>query len=169
MADYLLPCSCGQKVPVSIRHAGQMVRCVCGAELEVPALRGLRELEGAAGATAPARRAWGDRQRVVFGLAVASLVAFAVAGYLALGLPPGPEPPAVVEIDQNSPIGMVVAVYDDLKRGLDVDLPAPTLVERAQAQRREMLLWGMRIALALGGIGLVAMTVVLLSGKSQKR
>ncbi len=168
MADYLLPCSCGQKVPVSVRHAGQMVRCACGAELEVPTLRGLRELESAAGTT-PARRVWGDRQRVVFALAVASLVAFAVGGYFSWRLPPGREPPPTIELDENSPIGLVVAVYDDLQRGLVVDVPAPTLFEREQAERRTMLLWGMRIALGLGGIGLAAMVIVLLSGKWQKR
>ncbi len=169
MSEYLLPCSCGQKVPVSARHAGQTVHCTCGAELDVPTLRGLRELENAKSTTIPEQRTWGNHQRVVFLLAVASLVAFAIAGFLALRVPPKIEPPPPIEIDQDSPIGLVFAAYDDLKRGLDIAPPALNLYERQAAQRREMLMWGVRIALALGGIGLVATVAVLLSGKSQKR
>ena len=169
MSEYLLPCSCGQKVPVSARHAGQTVRCTCGAELDVPTLRGLRELETAGSPTVSARRAWGNRQRVVFLLAVASLVAFAVAGFLALRIPPKIEPPPAIEINQESPMTQVFAAYDELKRGLGVAPPALNLYERQAAQRREMLMWGVRIALALGGIGAVATVAVLLSGKSEKR
>jgi hypothetical protein len=169
MSEYLLPCSCGRKVPVSTRHAGQTVRCACGAELEVPTLRGLRELEPAGAAAAPARGTWENRQRIAFLLAVASLLAIGVAGYLAWRLPPKIEPPQPIEIDQNSSIGMVFMAYDDLKRGLDIAPPELNLYERQAVYHRDMLSWGIRIALVLGGIGAVATVVALLSGKSQKR
>ena len=45
--QFLLPCSCGQKVRVGNAQAGAGVRCVCGKSLTVPTLRGLRELESA--------------------------------------------------------------------------------------------------------------------------
>ena len=45
--QFLLPCSCGQKVRVSNAQAGGEVYCVCGKSLSVPTLRGLRQLEPA--------------------------------------------------------------------------------------------------------------------------
>ena len=63
---YLLPCSCGEKIAVDASQAGEQVRCVCGANLDVPSLRGLRQLETAEAAEPlPARsqpNAWGLRQ-----------------------------------------------------------------------------------------------------------
>jgi hypothetical protein len=56
---YLLPCSCGQKVPVASAQAGGQVMCGCGNRLSVPTLRGLRELKVApAEATAQSRPGW---------------------------------------------------------------------------------------------------------------
>ncbi|MHC4405869.1 MAG: hypothetical protein ACYTG0_40010, partial [Planctomycetota bacterium] len=67
-AKYLLPCSCGQKIPVGATQAGGGLRCECGAELEVPALRELTQLDRAE--VKPTRRApapsWGSRQSVFF-------------------------------------------------------------------------------------------------------
>ena len=55
--QYLLPCQCGQKLPVDASQAGLRVRCACGAEPQVPTLRGLAALERAtatsSAATAP--------------------------------------------------------------------------------------------------------------------
>lgn len=42
---YLLPCSCGEKIRVRTRHAGETVTCRCGTKLQVPTIRGLRQLE----------------------------------------------------------------------------------------------------------------------------
>ena len=55
---YLLPCSCGKKLPVSAAQAGAGVTCACGQKLRVPTLRGLRELEPAR-AESPVRTAPG--------------------------------------------------------------------------------------------------------------
>jgi hypothetical protein len=169
MSDYLLPCSCGQKLAVSVRQAGQSVRCTCGASLEVPTLRGLRELHPADVQAAARARAWGDRHRVAFVLIALSLGACAVAGYLWIAIPPSPEPQQLIDVDENTPIGTVYAVYQDLQRGLDVEPPGLNYLERALSERREMMLWGARIALALAGCGTIAAVVVLLSAAARKR
>ncbi len=44
-AVYLLPCSCGKKVPVDAGQAGAKVTCDCGQQLAVPTFRALKELE----------------------------------------------------------------------------------------------------------------------------
>lgn len=70
-AYYLLPCSCGKKIEVDAGQSGLNIRCSCGAELTVPTLRGLSQLERAS--APPAGRAdvapestWGARQALVF-------------------------------------------------------------------------------------------------------
>jgi hypothetical protein len=73
---YLLPCTCGKKTPVAAAQAGEIVNCPCGAPLTVPTLRGLRDLEIAAEATArPQKRGWTATQGYLFscGILVAML------------------------------------------------------------------------------------------------
>lgn len=67
---YLLPCQCGKKTEVDSSQAGLQVRCECGTELPVPAMRGMAALErvdreadklgGKKGST------WGRRQGLMF-------------------------------------------------------------------------------------------------------
>ncbi len=42
---YLLPCTCGQEVPVTTTQAGADVPCPCGRTLAVPTLLGIRQLK----------------------------------------------------------------------------------------------------------------------------
>ncbi|WP_146445311.1 hypothetical protein [Botrimarina colliarenosi] len=110
---YLLPCSCGQSIPVSASQAGGRVTCECGAEREAPRLRELRQLptdQPEAKATA----GWGFRQGVLSaGLVIAGLLA-GVAGWFAAIEPAAPEPfdaaarQAAVEqgLDAMPPVGL---------------------------------------------------------------
>jgi hypothetical protein len=168
MADYLLPCSCGRKVPVSTRHAGHTVRCQCGVELEVPTLRGLSELERAESVGRPTRGDWGNQHRLVFAFVVGAVVCFGFAAFMAVRLPAKIEL-SVVEIDADTPISTVYEVYYDLQRGVDVDPPTLSIEGREMMKLRELLLWGIRIALAAGGICTAGAIAVMLSGRSQKR
>lgn len=75
---YLLPCEkCGEKTPIDVNQAGQQIACQCGQMLEIPSLRGIRELEviDGLGSTSVSRPAWGVGRRVVFvvGLVVSIL------------------------------------------------------------------------------------------------
>jgi len=47
MAEYLLPCACGQKLRVTTAQAGRQIACACGKPLSVPTLRGLAQLQPA--------------------------------------------------------------------------------------------------------------------------
>jgi len=83
-AKYLLPCSCGRKIPVDRSQAGQGIRCECGARLEVPTMRALRLLERVTpkpDAARPTRSAWGARQGL---LLLGVLVILAALGLMAL-------------------------------------------------------------------------------------
>jgi hypothetical protein len=83
--QFLLPCSCGQKLTVSPSQAGGQVACSCGKLLSVPTLRGLRELEIAPStAPAPVTSGWSPVHGAIFasGLVVAAigLVFLALSG-----------------------------------------------------------------------------------------
>lgn len=44
--QYLLPCPCGQTIPIEISQAGRSVTCAsCGESIEVPTMREIRQLE----------------------------------------------------------------------------------------------------------------------------
>lgn len=84
---YLVECSCGEKIAVGAGQAGQVVRCGCGRDVNVPLLRELRALpsvdapEPGRASAAPAAR---PRLRgklvflgvlgVIFGLSVSGLL-----------------------------------------------------------------------------------------------
>jgi len=80
VARYLLPCECGQAVPIEVSQAGEKVICPCGRVLEVPALRAVRQLRVAPAESvarvAPSRWTFGH------GLAFALGVFLLVAGLL---------------------------------------------------------------------------------------
>jgi hypothetical protein len=74
--EYLLPCSCGQKMRITAAQAGAQLACACGKSLAVPTLRGIKQLEIAPVATAaksPGR--WSPIHGALFasGLAIASI------------------------------------------------------------------------------------------------
>jgi hypothetical protein len=62
MSKYLLTCGCGKTVPVDVGQAGGQIACSCGNQLDVPALRQLRQLPQEKVAEAVARSTWGTRQ-----------------------------------------------------------------------------------------------------------
>lgn len=68
MSKYLLPCECGKGVAVDIKQAGQQLACECGKLLEVPTLRGVRELEplSDSASSIPKRADWDRSRGMVF-------------------------------------------------------------------------------------------------------
>src|SRR5262245_47331466 len=82
--QFLLPCSCGQKVRVAIAQAGEQVACVCGQRLAVPTMRGIRQLEPAPETAAKTVPGWSRVHGAIFaaGLvaAVVGVVLMAVNG-----------------------------------------------------------------------------------------
>lgn len=81
--QYLLPCDkCGKKHEVEPSQAGGQIACVCSHTIEVPSLRGLRELETAEPTTTlPSTRSLGaGRTREMTGrvICVVGLFVFAI-------------------------------------------------------------------------------------------
>ncbi len=90
---HLLPCRCGKKIEVDVRQAGQTITCQCGAMVDVPTMRQVRQLERAAttgGKTAPR---WSPLQGAVFAagvlIAVISLSVLVVLFVRRIGIDTG--------------------------------------------------------------------------------
>jgi hypothetical protein len=91
---YLLPCPCGKKNEIDSSQSGLTVRCACGAELSVPAMRGLANLERVERSSAPmpgqSSGTWGRRHGVVFlGGVILTFAALATL-YFWMGIPQRP-------------------------------------------------------------------------------
>ena len=83
--QYLLPCSCGQKIRIESSQAGGQVACGCGRTLAVPTLRGIRRLEVAADAVRTKERpTWSRLHGAAFagGMFAATLGVVLVALYV---------------------------------------------------------------------------------------
>jgi hypothetical protein len=148
MPEYLLPCSCGQKTAVSTAQAGQAIRCACGAEMQVPTLRGLWALEVAEAAGGDKRGpVWENRHRAAFVFVLGSLVCLGVAAYLWATLPARPTVPTAKEVSDtldNSPMAQALQTYSDMQQGLGQSLAA-----HPDAQTRRQMTWGIGAALAI--------------------
>lgn len=122
---YWLPCHCGQKVPVTATLAGAIVRCACGAELAVPALRDISRLETAANGGSvlnrPAKPAWDKRRaRILFGAVVVAFCGVLLV-YLEI------VQPRPLDVKSLAPI-QVWYLWQNLRRGPDRHL-APVETE----------------------------------------
>jgi hypothetical protein len=95
---YLLPCQCGQRIPVEATQSGQEVTCPCGRRLEVPTMRKLSTLERTRRPerTRPPSTSWGARQAVFLLGVIITLAGLAFAAYLYLKRP---QIPPVVDLN----------------------------------------------------------------------
>ena len=85
--QFLLPCSCGNSIPIETTQAGQTIECpACQLQLEVPSYSQIKKLPLEESATEgkrksqPGEKNWGYGQGVLFATGLAILV---IAGILA--------------------------------------------------------------------------------------
>jgi hypothetical protein len=149
MSHYLLPCGCGQQISVSAAQAGESLRCSCGATVEVPTMRELRELERVEAKEPVRGDRWGDRQRLALGLLIAAFVLWGGAGYLFAKIPPSLPPfdPNMPDpLQQNSTPAQAFDVFHEMQRGLHATPPSFD----QYAHERATLHVGIAITLVLG-------------------
>lgn len=82
--QYLLPCSCGKKVRISLSQAGGQAACGCGQSLAIPTLRGIRQLDVALDTASAGAPTWTKLHGVFFsgGVLLAAVGAALIAYYL---------------------------------------------------------------------------------------
>lgn len=148
-AKYLLPCSCGRKIPVDRSQAGQGIQCACGAQLEIPTMRALRLLERAApkpSAGPPPRSAWGARQRLLLLGAVITIAALGLTALLYSSRP------RRADVEDLSPIRTWV-LWQELRQGVKQRRRGEKrFLERVTRHRR----W-MGVLLVVSGAGMLIM------------
>ena len=172
-AYYLLPCTCGKKIEVDASQSGLNVRCECGAEVTVPTLRGLKELERASAPPADRRAeppvsTWGARQALMF---LGTLILLGAAAPAALQVFTYPKPPQLVpnfeelnreDIDQAT-LMQTFELWKGLRKDFSAEGEIPEmhayLVMAENARKRLIFLS------VVGGIGL-AMAIAGLAMKS---
>ena len=152
---------------VDVGQAGERVECACGATLDVPTLRKLRQQERAAADMEAGQRPWGPRQAVMLlGLAIA-LVAAAVMSGLWLQRPVAPAvdtPAAIRRLDAEmaaiTPLESWVIWHDRLLREGLVEYQTPTRI--AYRQQRAANRHAIAVALASAAFGLLVFLAAVL-------
>lgn len=170
---YLLPCTCGRKIPVSSSQAGETLTCECGQSLTAPKLRELRQLETAPDTQPPARRlAWSQMQGVLFLFGGLLLLAAGVVVVLAMlqrtqlvteqpQIIPERMDEYLAEIDRNSPAeNYEVWKTEVLEEGLHRSHEPDFVYHRRIAQVIDRVLIGAGVAAAIGVALIVAAFVV---------
>lgn len=166
--SYLLPCSCGREIPVERRQAGQVVRCRCGASLNVPTMQEMAALKRAEPEPGPPRpsRPWGVGQSVALLGAVIFLVGAGLVIYLVVARPRPrefPPPPSAEAIRRQtqalSPAKSLQAWR--ILQARSLQLPRA----REQEYQDELFVWGLWmgvvVIIALVGVGLVVTPLVM--------
>ncbi len=166
-AGYLLPCSCGAKIVVEPRQAGQTVHCACGKSLTVPTMLEMAKLERAEAVEDRAQGKnppdWGVPQILIVLGIVGLLVAGAFAA-IAVHLRPPPRicdlnPETVQreiqrEVERWPAVKVVLEYWNMKKQGLGRGiLAAEDIYNRNLAIYH--LWWGIAAAVGLLGVGLL--------------
>jgi len=172
-ARYQLECSCGAKVAVDVSQAGERIDCVCGAALDVPTMRELRQRQRVVADTEVVPRPWGPRQAaMLLGLAIAVLSA-AVMGRLWFKRPVAPDlntPAAIRQLDAQmqavTPLQSWVIWQDGLLRDGLVEYQTPASIayqEQLAANNHSLVL-----ALASAAFGLLVFLAAVLLAPQQR-
>ncbi len=160
---YLLPCSCGEETPVEPRQAGELIRCTCGASVEVPTMLEMRGLKRVEPEPTPSQAAapWGIRQRLVLLGSVIMLAVLVLAIVLCWSRPVSPRAgrgPAVIrqQMRDIAPLPSWRAWQALRAAGLDPDNEA-----EKEAYQESLFRWwlGMGVVLIIGAVG-IGLTVV---------
>jgi hypothetical protein len=180
---YVLQCpACRKKHYVQSSQAGTSLACKCGRSVNVPSMRGLRDLPVAADQPAAPRDSqggWGPRQAAAFALLLAGVLAVGFAGYLFATKPENPtrladrinatEQARLDELARNMTPEQTFGTWNDLKsKGIAVDAPLPAELVRVREQHRAFR-FRLTLALAVGGASLLLSAAIWFWPKASRR
>ena len=173
-AKYLLPCSCGRKMPVQLRQAGEIVTCECGSSIEVPTLSGLKKLESI---TAPAmpktiQPQWTLGHGLIFVGGLVILVAIGIGGWLLWYVPSDPyanfTPEGMMQAaSTRTPIQSLRLWQMLVRSGLEHHKRWDE-IKFEDKQAGHQVLWWVWALIAITGVALVAAGIIVLNLKKKK-
>lgn len=132
---YLLSCPCGKEVTVEPRQAGEVVRCQCGASLDVPSMTAMRRLPSAETATSNrgVTRPWGPRQQVALIGGLLLVLGLAWVGYLS-AQPPSPPVSEPGEIANYDGTLEAITASESWRLWRSLQEPLPDITRKAEAE-----------------------------------
>jgi hypothetical protein len=170
-ARFLLPCECGQSVPIELSQAGQKVRCSCGRELAAPTLRGIRQLQPATehAASVRPRASWNPVKGALFAAGSALLLSGLIAAaynyllyYQTSQVKPSDEEFAdhLSRIEQMTPSDLWDAWHFFAEHGLG-DHESSVYVQYREESRRRLKNTAIAGVIAGFGVGLALIAMVI--------
>ena len=165
--QFLLPCSCGQSIPVARSQSGLEVQCPqCGHKQVVPKLARLQQLPVVH--QEEAKRQWGPRQLTMFIGTIIALVGVAFALLTWWWLPPSPMEKMEKlygPLPEDATPEEALLLWQMIRReGLDPRFPVPRGVYNFESyygawkgQRNWIWIW-----LGVAGVGLLVSAIGLL-------
>ena len=156
---YLLPCSCGRKVAITRRQAGEAISCACGAQLQAPTLREILRLEPANldATSKDVPSTWGLWSRIAL---IGWILWLAAAGVGVALYQTWPADPLAFDlkmlqdqVDSMRPAD-TLAWWEEVSRGADA-VPRPRDLEAQYAQQLEIHHFGVGavvLLVCLGGV-----------------
>ncbi len=172
--SHLLPCSCGQKVAVQPRQAGEVINCSCGASLQVPTMLEMAALERAQPGPQRPVRPWGIRESLALLGAVLFVGALGLVIFLLLHQPPPPIPAraemdpdtirrqtrALTPLESRRVWQFLRAAGPDGRMSPEEHFYADILGRYRELLLRWWLSMGVAIAIAVAGLGLIVIPLL---------
>lgn len=164
-AKYLLPCSCGEKVAVESRQAGQRILCSCGQTLQVPTMQGMRQLE--ISAESPGETRPKSVGGVGIGIALLGCIILGSGGAYASWVYNN-QRPSMPDINYNSPWDSWL-IWQSLQEGVRL----PEYVDSPYLQAKRIYDQYMALATAIIVVGIITtacgVIVAVVNGMPRRR
>jgi hypothetical protein len=171
---YLLPCSCGRKIQIQLRQAGEIVRCECGTSLEVPKLTGIKLLQRLEVTVEPkiTRITWTTGHRLTFFGGLVILAGIVIGGWLIWTRPQDPyanfTPDQMIQAAASRTPLQSLRLWQMLVRGGLERHKRFAEIAYADMQAQYRVYWWILDLFVGIGVGLVAAGVIVLKMKKKK-
>ena len=171
---YLLPCSCGRKIPVHLRQAGEIVKCDCGNSIDVPTLSGIKKLERAQSPAEPKmiQSHWTFEYGLVFLGGLVILVAIGLGGWLYWSGPVDPyanfNPEQMMQAAATRTPIQSLRLWQMLVRGGLEHHKRWAEVVFTDIQTQYRIYWWILVLVVGIGVALVAAGIIVLNLKKKK-
>lgn len=171
---YLLPCSCGRKIPVQLRQAGEIVKCDCGNSIEVPTLSIIKKLERA---QAPAEHKmiqpnWTFGHGLIFVGGLVILIAIGLSVWLVLSRLSDPfanfTPEGMIQAAHTRTPLQSLRLWQMLEKGGLEHHKRGAEIAYEDEQKRQTVIWWLWSLLPISGLGLIAAGFIVLNFKKKK-